>query len=191
MRQRLVAALLGVIACAAPSATPTETPEAVQAPEVLYALPFDASTPRQLAQGVGGEALMPGRRRVGGRSHSGTSKYAFDFVMPAGSEVRAARAGRMEAPSPFGLSIRILHDDGTRALYGHATADSRFRGGEVVARGEAIGVTEPFDEGVPHLHFSVLELQEDDWVSIPIRFDDGRGRGFVPVTGGYYGESGN
>src|SRR3546814_10475637 len=47
-----------------------------------YAFPFGGSEPRRLVQGVDGAF-----------THSGRSRYAFDFEMPKGTPIVAARAG--------------------------------------------------------------------------------------------------
>ena len=55
-------------------------------PRARYRMPFGGSEPRVLGQGVGGHF-----------SHTGPGHHAFDFSMPWGTPVLAARAGRVIA----------------------------------------------------------------------------------------------
>jgi murein DD-endopeptidase MepM/ murein hydrolase activator NlpD len=98
----------------------------------------------------------------GPRSDPFTGKAAFhggvDLAAPEGSPIYAARGGTVVgagARGGYGQAVEIAHDDGTRAVYAHAstlevTAGQRVeagaRLGEVGQTGRATG---------PHLHFEV------------------------------------
>ena len=101
------------------------------------------------------------------------SRHAVDIAMPIDTDVNAARAGivfefartnfrgGMEAEQ-FAASanlVRIMHDDGTHAVYAHLNWNTiRVRPGDRVERGEYIADSgnTGFSSG-PHLHFAVLK----------------------------------
>jgi len=103
------------------------------------------------------------------------NRYAVDFGADAGTPVRAARDGtvmEVEADHDGGGAdratdldranfVRILHADGSMALYAHLQHDSvRVRPGQQVLAGETIGLVGAtgFATG-PHLHFAVQANQ--------------------------------
>lgn len=115
-------------------------------------------------------------------THNGvTSRYAFDFAMPEGSFVAAARGGVVgyveENHEIGGDNIRLLeksnrimicHDDGTVGAYAHLQHQGALvEVGETVFAGQVIGLSgnTGFTTS-PHLHFTVLIANR----SIPIRF---------------------
>jgi len=127
------------------------------------------------------------------------SEHAVDIAMPEGAGVFAARDGLVVevAYSNFqgGLDmqrfgreanlVRILHGDGSFAVYAHLSWDSiRVRPGQQVARGEPIGASgnTGFSSG-PHLHFAVLRNDGLKPVSVPVRFSDPSGGSVAPRTG--------
>lgn len=134
--------------------------------DVEYLYPLGAA-PLRISQGWGGW-----------HSHRADEhRYAVDFAAPAGTPVLAARAGivmqtvddvRSSAAGDGDASedtdsasranvVRILHEDGTMALYAHLqTGGVRVRPGQRVRRGEIIGLSgdSGFSSG-PHLHFAV------------------------------------
>lgn len=127
------------------------------------------------------------------------SAHAVDIAMPEGAGVFAAREGLVVevAYSNFrgGLDmqrfgreanlVRILHSDGSFAVYAHLSWDSiRVRPGEQVARGQPIGLagSTGYSSG-PHLHFAVLRNDGLKPVSVPVRFSDPSGGSVVPRTG--------
>lgn len=108
-------------------------------------------------------------------SHS--DSYAYDFRMPMGSEIAAARSGTVqfvsesfpddpEAARSNGLAI--LHDDGTEALYGHLQENGvTVEAGDRVQAGDLIGYSgNSSTGGFPHLHFEVRRAQE----TVPVSF---------------------
>jgi murein DD-endopeptidase MepM/ murein hydrolase activator NlpD len=119
--------------------------------------------------------------------------------MPVGTRVLAARDGLVvETVSEFqnagfgdGLPldsanyVRILHQDGTFALYGHLAWQSiHVVPGQRVVRGQHIADSgnTGFSSG-PHLHFVVQLNRAGAMESVPVTFAGADGAGFVPATG--------
>jgi murein DD-endopeptidase MepM/ murein hydrolase activator NlpD len=109
-----------------------------------------------------------------------------DFAMPIGTDVFAARAGivfDVAAGSFTGGTdrsrdlrhanvVRILHDDGTYAVYAHLNWNSiRVRVGDYVERGEYIADSgnTGYSSG-PHLHFVVVRNSGMSVDSVPVQF---------------------
>jgi len=113
------------------------------------------------------------------------NQYAVDIVMPIGTPILAARAGRvMIMEDKFhgaaqekryldrANQIRILHDDGTMAVYAHLQPKSiRVRKGAKVALGQWIANSgnTGYSSG-PHLHFVVQLNAGMSLESLPFRF---------------------
>lgn len=127
------------------------------------------------------------------------SSHAVDIAMPEQSSVHAARGGIVVEVAhsnfrggadraAFGAAaniIRILHDDGSFAIYAHLSWDSiRVRPGQRVERGEYIADSGStgFTTG-PHLHFAVLRNDGQRTVSVPILFEHGQTEAIVAQTG--------
>ena len=142
--------------------------------DIAYLLPLQQSRSR-VDQGFGGRFSHDDEQ----------NRYALDFAADVGTPVLAARAGTvMQVESDFskaGLSrekyggranfVRILHDDGTMALYAHlATNGALVRVGQQVRAGQRIGLSgnTGFTTG-PHLHFVVQVNRGMRLVSIPFR----------------------
>jgi len=101
--------------------------------------------------------------------HRGVKKFGYDFDMPIGTPVLAARGGvvlqveesHFDGQIAFtGLDnyVVITHDDGTADLYGHMTHDGVVVSiGDVVAAGQLIAYSGNTGNTAnnPHLHFSV------------------------------------
>lgn len=140
-------------------------------------------------------------------SHNGSQAYAFDFDLPSGTQVRAARAGTVEwlqqsqtasydpskptTPSntPFpngslqnwGNAVRIRHLGGFTSWYFHLKPNSVLvKVGDHVEAGTPIALSDNTGRTTgPHLHFQV-QADSIDWgQSVPISFNDCQ----VPVTG--------
>jgi len=86
-------------------------------------------------------------------------------------------------------NIRIVHADGTMAVYAHLALESarvhvgdRARAGQTIALSGDTGYTSG-----PHLHFCVQRNADMDLVSIPFRFADAHGGTFTPEAGGVVG----
>jgi murein DD-endopeptidase MepM/ murein hydrolase activator NlpD len=126
------------------------------------------------------------------------SAYAVDFAMPVGTQIYAARAGTViEVASQFFEAstdpkraaranvVRILHPDGTMAIYAHLNWDSiRVRPGQTIERGEYIADSgnTGFSTG-PHLHFAVIRNVGLHHESLPVQFTGAAGAASAAVTG--------
>ena len=81
--------------------------------------------------------------------------------------------------------MRILHDDGTYAVYAHLNWNSiRVTPGDRVAAGEYIADSgnTGFSSG-PHLHFAVLRNFGMRVESVPVRFRTAPGTSAEPTMG--------
>ncbi len=127
------------------------------------------------------------------------SMYAVDFAMPVGTDVVAARGGIVfdvastnfsGGPDPDRYAdlanlVRILHDDGTFAVYAHLNWNTiRVRPGERVAAGQYIADSGDtgFSSG-PHLHFAVQRNLGMRVESLPVAFRGAGGEPLRPSTG--------
>lgn len=142
--------------------------------DVEYRFPL-ATSDLRVEQGYGGRY-----------SHDDEQNhYAADFAAPIGTEVLAARDGVvMQVENDFeqaGLDrekyggranfVRILHDDGSMALYAHLRENGvMVRAGQRVRAGQPIGRSgnTGFTSG-PHLHFALQVNRGMQLVSIPFR----------------------
>lgn len=113
------------------------------------------------------------------------NRYALDFAAPMHTPVVAARGGVvMQVQDGFrghGLDpardagranfIRILHEDGSMALYAHlAEAGAQVRPGQRVQAGERIGLSGNTGYSTaPHLHFAVQVNRGMQLEAIPFR----------------------
>jgi murein DD-endopeptidase MepM/ murein hydrolase activator NlpD len=166
---------------------------AQQDANVRYHLPFPAREKFGVAQAFGGKA-----------SHTDTQNYyAVDIVMPEGTPVLAARDGVvMTVDNDFygaGLdmaqygdranNIRIVHSDGTMAVYAHLELESaKVAVGDHVRAGQELALSG--DTGYttgPHLHFCVQVNTDMRLVSVPFQFTTEAGGDFVPAAGSFIG----
>jgi murein DD-endopeptidase MepM/ murein hydrolase activator NlpD len=159
-----------------------------QNPGATYSLPFSEALQFPVAQAFGGKASHTDKQNY----------YAVDIVMPVGTPVLAARAGVvMTVDNDFfgaGLdmklygdranNIRIVHSDGTMAVYAHLQLESaqvsvgdRVRAGQELALSGDTGYTSG-----PHLHFCVQVNADMQIVSVPFEFAGPDGA-FVPTAG--------
>lgn len=149
-----------------------------------FDLPFDRRINWIVGQGVSGSY-----------SHTGREEFSFDFAMPEGTPVLAARGGkvvrvvdgftRCALPRERGDEanvVYVLHADGTFAHYVH------LRPGIPVKEGQSIGAHELIAysgctgyAAMPHLHFdvSIRDSSISD-KTIPIRFRNETPQGYVP-----------
>lgn len=163
-----------------PSATPDEA--------VSYGLPVDENSGFAISQGWDGEF-----------SHNGPqNRHAIDVGMPVGSPIYAARDGVvMTIEQDFFRSgansnlmhkanlVRILHDDGTMAVYAHLQRDGiKVRQGERVSKGQHIASSgnTGFSTG-PHLHFVVQQNVQGRLESIPYRLENSLAQSIAPQAG--------
>jgi murein DD-endopeptidase MepM/ murein hydrolase activator NlpD len=132
-------------------------------------------------------------------SHNGSQAFAFDFSLPSGTEVRAARGGTVEwlqqsqtasydpssptTPSntPFangslqnwGNTVRIRHLGGFTSWYFHLTPNSvKVKEGDKVEAGTVIALSGNTGRTTgPHLHFQVQGDSADWGQSVAISFN--------------------
>jgi len=160
--------------------------------DVEYAYPLQTPTLR-IQQAWGG-----------GFSHADAeNRHAVDFAVAVGTPVLAARDGVvMQSEGGFedadpdeddeGLDaranfVRILHDDGTMALYAHLQPDGVLaRVGQQVRRGQVIGLSGNTGRSTaPHLHFVVQANRGMRLESVPFRmFGPGGILRFAPAQSG-------
>lgn len=155
-----------------------------------YAFPFGGTQPRRLA--AAGEGI----------THAGALRFAYDFDLPEGTPVLAARAGTVvqvkdgfhEGGTDPRLASRanavvVAHADGTVATYGHLRAGVGVRVADCVTTGQRIG--ESGDTGFstgPHLHFQVGRIAgSEEGATLPIRFVGGGAAGLALEAGRDYG----
>lgn len=124
------------------------------------------------------------------------NQYAVDIVMPIGTPILAARAGLvMDMEDDFhgaaqkeryltrSNQVRILHDDGTMAVYAHLQPNSlRVRQGTKVTRGQWIANSgnTGYSSG-PHLHFVIQLNAGMSLESLPFRFVAPNGGTITPA----------
>lgn len=123
----------------------------------------------------------------GEQSHQDVeAQYALDIAMPEGTPIIAVHAGTvMSVENRFSRSgfdsryaneankVRVLHEDGSMAVYGHLkTGSVVVRLGQKVERGQRLAKSgnTGFSSG-PHLHFVVQINQGQRLVSIPFVFE--------------------
>jgi murein DD-endopeptidase MepM/ murein hydrolase activator NlpD len=151
-------------------------PGAEHRPDQPYRLPYALSTSVRVSQ------AYPVVKTHGDPA----SQYAVDFVMPVGTDVFAARDGvvlevasdffeggtDLEVDGPRANIVRVLHDDGTMALYVHLNWNTiRVVPGQRVRRGEYLADSgnTGFTTG-PHLHFVVQRNEGGSLVAVPLEF---------------------
>jgi murein DD-endopeptidase MepM/ murein hydrolase activator NlpD len=160
-------------------------PQAQHNPQQPYRVPFAEGLTFPVSQGFRGVY-----------SHNTpSSEYAVDIGMPEGTDVYAARDGIvMDVSNDFFSGgadrdkfvdranlIRIVHEDGTMAVYGHLRLESaQVAVGARVRRGQLIGKSgnTGFSSG-PHLHFVIQKNAGLKMISVPFEF---AGAGNQPIT---------
>jgi murein DD-endopeptidase MepM/ murein hydrolase activator NlpD len=156
---------------------------------VSYRLPYERHKTFFLFQGPDG-AL----------SHQG--QFAWDFPMPLGTPVCAARAGTvLDVVDEFGEGgddekfnamankILILHEDGTIGAYFHLLRGGmRTNPGDRVETGAVIGASGNSGRSTgPHLHFEVYRRRDfGRRETLPVKFHTSDGDGIVLEPGKSY-----
>ena len=156
-----------------------------------YRLPFEPGKAYRVIQTFGGRV-----------SHQGESEYAVDFAMPEGTQVYAARPGRVVATQSSsntggdekkfrdeGNFIYIRHADRTLGVYVHLEKDGVLVDvGDYVRRGQLIGLSGNTGwSSRPHLHFGVYKLIGGEMgESFPFLFESKRGLVKGPLLGRAY-----
>lgn len=164
-------------------------PGAQHRPSEAYRVPFSIASDFPVSQ-----AYPDNKTHV-----SPDSYYAIDVAMPIGTDIFAARAGIVfdvasdnfksglnpERDGPLANVVRILHDDGTYAIYAHLNWNSiRVKPGDRVERGQYIADSgnTGFSSG-PHLHFAVVRNAGLRIESVPIEFQGAGTTSVKPATG--------
>ena len=164
-------------------------PSAEPDSDATYRVPYAVGTTHEVTQ------TYP----VSGTHRTRDSKYAVDISMPAGTNVFAARGGVVFDIASTNFKggpnegeyadlanlVRILHDDGTFAVYAHLNWNTiRVRPGDQVVAGEYIANSgnTGFSSG-PHLHFAVQRNLGMRVESLPVIFRGADGRPVIPETG--------
>lgn len=150
---------------------------AIRADDHVYQLPFRAA-PVRVSQASGGHY-----------SHTDAQNlHAVDFPLPEGTPVLAARAGKVmqavDATADLGSLMRILHEDGSMAVYAHLQAGSlRLHTGQRVEAGQWLAASGNTGRSSgPHLHFAVQINTGLALASIPFRMGSARGELRFPRT---------
>lgn len=134
---------------------------------------------------------------------NGFSRYAVDIPVPIGTPILAARAGtvidtrlgsdRGGAEPTYadeGNYVRVLHDDGTQALYWHLKQNGVLvRPGARVVEGQKLGLAGNTGYSTaPHLHFAVQVTRvigdHFEAVSVPFVFKRSAAPGVVAPNAG-------
>lgn len=165
------------------------SPFAEHQPQAVYYPPFSAHKKFQITQSFKGIF-----------SHTDEqNKYAVDFSMPEGSEIHAARGGIVmsldndffkggvdkQAYKARANSIRILHDDGSMAVYAHLQVErAQVYEGMPVKAGDLIAYSgnTGFSSG-PHLHFSIQVNKGMALEAVPFNFTNDQGEIGEPLEG--------
>lgn len=164
-------------------------PQAEHSPQALYLPPFPRGQRYYIGQAFGGKF-----------SHNRPeSQYAVDITLPEGTPVLAARSGVVMAVDDdfFGAgldvdkygeranTVRVLHEDGTMAVYAHLQVDSvEVSPGQAVLEGEQLALSgnTGYSSG-PHLHFAIQRNAGTRLESVRFAFRDRKGNRVEPKAG--------
>lgn len=156
---------------------PSQYPPQAESP---YKLPWAGGVTRFVAQG--------NRSFI---SHRGTHRFAWDFVMPNGAQILAARGGQVNEINDkwdgIGINsnfISVEHEDGQRSLYAHIRRNGALvKVGDLVKQGQPIALSGMVGQtAFPHVHFYVMNKEATS--SVPISFSDVQGG--LPLAGRFY-----
>lgn len=149
-------------------------------PENLDAFPPAETSPYLLPWPPGIRYLcVQGVRGV--VSHRGRSRYAYDFYMPEGSDICAARAGTVirvvQEHTGHGYQwpnnlVLVKQEDGTVACYAHIRQGGSYvKEGEKVEQGQVLAASGNVGNSMMyHLHFHVTDPASKS--TIPVSFAD-------------------
>jgi murein DD-endopeptidase MepM/ murein hydrolase activator NlpD len=164
------------------------------AADTIYQLPFRSGASYRISQAPGGPVST---------HTTPESEFAIDIPMPEGTPILAARAGTVietrsletigkQTPDMLTKAnvVRILHSDGTIAIYAHLAHSSiQVSPGQQVTSGQQIAQagSTGYSSG-PHLHLAIQQVQRNGdkfaTVSLPFNFYVGKpALIFAPQTG--------
>ena len=153
-----------------------------------YRLPISSNRKYQIGQSFRGYFSHSKRPNI----------YAVDIPMQVGTYISAARGGtviavrdsyHMSGRSTYFLDkanyVKILHKDGTYAVYAHILHSSALvKPGDIVNAGDRLARSGStgYSTG-PHLHFVIWKNSNFKTVSVPFEFIDEKGVPFTPRRG--------
>lgn len=139
------------------SPAPAEETTAVPEPDVCLKtplLPFSGEIVQRFSHG---ELIKSGTTGIWS-THNGA-----DLAAPLGTEVLCTEDGTVTAAGAdalFGVTVSVLHENGTVTRYCGLNENLCVQAGDVVLRGAVLGTVGDTNEAeraeVPHLHFEVL-----------------------------------
>lgn len=156
--------------------------------QAIYLPPFAKNSRFQISQAFAGSF-----------SHTNEQNYyAVDIAMPENTPIHASRSGIvMELNNDFynsgtqqayksrANSIRILHEDGSMAVYAHLALEKanvysglKIKAGQLIAYSGNTGFTTG-----PHLHFSIQVNKGMKLASVPFKFTGVDNISTTPKTG--------
>ena len=165
-------------------------PDAEPSSDFVYRAPFSAGLQFQITQTYPDSITHRTR----------DSMYAVDVSMPVGTDIVASRGGvvfdvastnfkggpNAEQYADLANLVRILHDDGTYAVYAHLNWNTiRVQLGDRVETGQYIA--DSGNTGLssgPHLHFAVQRNMGRRIDSLPVAFRGADGSRVTPSSGG-------
>ncbi|AEW01127.1 Peptidase M23 [Niastella koreensis GR20-10] len=152
----------------------------------VYDLPFQKGNLFRVHQGYNG-------------IFSHQNEKAIDFTMPEGTEILAAREGRVvqivqnntescpnEECKKYNNHIIIMHADGTFGCYAHIKYNgSKVKPGDYIQKGSVIGYSGNVGwSSGPHLHFACFLPAFDKWQTLETKFRIDNGENVVLLMEG-------
>lgn len=205
-RPGVVLYCVGVVGCA--GATAPEAPEAPRTQaECLAAATFEepAASPYCLPWAAG-ETYAVGQSYCSPPPGSHQIRFAYDFLMPEGTEILNVRSGEVVELREQFLDdnrtggqenmVSLRHEDETISIYMHLRHQGvAVQMGDRVPQGALIGWSGATGDpaGVPHLHFQVclrsgLCSYKTQEITLPVNFHNAQGV-HTPAGGLALGES--
>ncbi|WP_395374192.1 peptidoglycan DD-metalloendopeptidase family protein [Marinicella sp. W31] len=164
-------------------------PNAQHTPREGYRMPYPKGANVFISQSFNGEIT---------HSQDDANRFAVDLAMPEGTDILAARSGVvMDLVRDFyeggthakylrrSNFVRILHADGSMAIYSHLKPESTVvRKGQRIKKGQKLAQSgnTGYSSG-PHLHFAIQVNQNMKLKSVPFEFTSGSGVDFTPEVG--------
>jgi murein DD-endopeptidase MepM/ murein hydrolase activator NlpD len=166
----IAASVVLLAACSSPSGPTDFRGRSIWRENCPGAYPPQESSPYVLPYEPGRSFVVGTGNCSGGHPRFEWDQYAYDFLMPIGTSVVAARDGEVTFVverfangtriSGEGNRIEVTHADGTIAGYVHLTTNGALvEVGDRVKQGQIIGLSgDSGDSTAPHLHFHVWSV---------------------------------